>query len=145
MLSRWLSGKESACQSGNTRDMHSMPGQEDPLEKKMSTDFIILAWEIPWREEPGGLWNMWSQRGRHRPATKQQHINWMRVYALFLFACLLFSLRKITLRLTGGVFCTIAPSFERLDCVSWYGCGTIYLSIHLLMDIWIVFSLDYCK
>ena len=28
-------------------------GQEDPLEKEMATRFSILAWEIPWTEEPG--------------------------------------------------------------------------------------------
>ena len=30
-------------------------GQEDPLEKKMATYFIILAWRVPWMEEPNGL------------------------------------------------------------------------------------------
>ena len=30
-------------------------GQEDPLEKEMATHFIILAWRIPWTEEPGRL------------------------------------------------------------------------------------------
>ena len=30
-------------------------GQKDPLEKEMATHSIILAWEIPWTEEPGGL------------------------------------------------------------------------------------------
>ena len=30
-------------------------GQEDPLEKGMATHYSILAWEIPWTEEPGGL------------------------------------------------------------------------------------------
>ena len=30
-------------------------GQEDPLEKEMATHCSILAWEIPWTEEPGGL------------------------------------------------------------------------------------------
>ena len=30
-------------------------GQEDPLEKGMETHSIILAWEIPWTEDPGGL------------------------------------------------------------------------------------------
>ena len=29
-------------------------GQEDPLEEEMATHFSILAWEIPWTEEPGG-------------------------------------------------------------------------------------------
>ena len=30
-------------------------GQEDPLEKEMATHSSILAWEVPWTEEPGGL------------------------------------------------------------------------------------------
>ena len=40
-------------------------GQEDPLEKEMATHSSILAWEIPWSEEPGGLQSMWSQRVGH--------------------------------------------------------------------------------
>ena len=40
-------------------------GQEDPLEKKMATRSRILAWKIPWMEEPGGLQSMGLQRVRH--------------------------------------------------------------------------------
>ena len=40
-------------------------GQEDPLEKEMATYSSILAWEISWREEPGGLQSMGSQRAGH--------------------------------------------------------------------------------
>ena len=36
-------------------------GWEDPLEKVMATHSIILAWKIPWTEEPGGLKSMGSQ------------------------------------------------------------------------------------
>ena len=36
-------------------------GQEDPLEKEMATQTSILAWEIPWTEEPEGLQSMGSQ------------------------------------------------------------------------------------
>ena len=38
---------------------------EDPLEKGMATHWSILAWRIPWTEEPGGLQSMASQRVRH--------------------------------------------------------------------------------
>ena len=38
------------------------PGQEDPAEKEMAAHFCILAWEIPWTEEPGGLQSMWLQK-----------------------------------------------------------------------------------
>ena len=37
-------------------------GQEDLLEKEMATDSRILAWEIPWTEEPGGLQFMGSPK-----------------------------------------------------------------------------------
>ena len=40
-------------------------GWEDPLEKGMPTHSSVLAWRIPWTEEPGGLWFMGSQRVRH--------------------------------------------------------------------------------
>ena len=33
-------------------------GREDPLEKEMATQSSVLAWEIPWTEEPGGLQSM---------------------------------------------------------------------------------------
>ena len=36
-------------------------GREDPLEKEMATHSSILAWEIPWMEEPGGLQSMGCQ------------------------------------------------------------------------------------
>ena len=42
-------------------DMGLIPGLEDPLEKEMATHSSILAWEIPWTEEPGGLQSMGSQ------------------------------------------------------------------------------------
>ena len=40
-------------------------GQEDLLEKEMATHSRILAWEIPWTEEPGGLQTTGSQRVGH--------------------------------------------------------------------------------
>ena len=41
-------------------------GREDRLEKEMATDSSILAWEIPWTEEPGGLQSLGSQKSRTR-------------------------------------------------------------------------------
>ena len=41
------------------------PGQEDPLEEGMATHSSILAWRIPWTEEPGGLESMGPQRDGH--------------------------------------------------------------------------------
>ena len=39
--------------------------QEDPLEEEMATHSRILAWRIPWTEQPGGLVSMESKRVRH--------------------------------------------------------------------------------
>ena len=50
--------------------VHSL-GWEDPLEKEMATHSSVLAWEIPWTEEPGGLQSMGSQRVGHDLVTKQ--------------------------------------------------------------------------
>ena len=36
--------------------------QEDPLEKEMATNSSILAWEIPWTEEPGRLYSSWGRK-----------------------------------------------------------------------------------
>ena len=44
-------------------------GREDPLEKEMTTHSSILAWRIPWTEEPGGLQSTGSQRVGHDYAT----------------------------------------------------------------------------
>ena len=40
-------------------------GQEDPLEEEMATHSHILAWQIAWTQELGGLWSMGSQRVGH--------------------------------------------------------------------------------
>ena len=62
---RGLSGKESACNSGESRDTDLSLGQEDSLEEEMATHSGILAWTIPWIEEPGGLQSMGSQSVGH--------------------------------------------------------------------------------
>ena len=40
-------------------------GQEDPLEEGMATHSSILAWRVPWTEEPGGLQSMGLPRAGH--------------------------------------------------------------------------------
>ena len=44
-------------------------GQEDPLEEGMATHSSILAWRIPWTEEPGGLQSIGSHRVEHDRST----------------------------------------------------------------------------
>ena len=53
--------KNLSANTGDTGDL----GQDDPLEKEMSTHSSILTWEIPWTEEPGGLQPMRLQRVGH--------------------------------------------------------------------------------
>ena len=48
-------------------------GLEDPLEEEMATHSVILALEIPWTEEPGGLQSMGVQRVRLDQATEHTH------------------------------------------------------------------------
>ena len=61
------SGKETACQSRRheTQVRFPGPGQKDPLEEGMTTHSNILAWRIPWTEEPEGLQFMGLQRVGH--------------------------------------------------------------------------------
>ena len=51
--------------------------QEDPVEKEMATHSSILAWKIPWTEEPGGLQSMRSQRVGHNFAA--EHTQWQHI------------------------------------------------------------------
>ena len=53
-------------------------GQENPLEKEMATHSSILAWKIPWMEEPGGLQSMGSQRVGNNWATSPPASNMVR-------------------------------------------------------------------
>ena len=50
-------------------------GQEDTLEREMATHSRILAWEIPWTEESGGLQSMGLQRIKYNLVMKQQQIS----------------------------------------------------------------------
>ena len=49
------SGKESAASARDAGDVGSILGWEDPLEEETATHSSILAWRIPWTEEPGEL------------------------------------------------------------------------------------------
>ena len=57
--------KTLSANAGALREAGSILGQEDPLEEEMATHSSILAYRIPWTEEPGGLQSIGSQRVRH--------------------------------------------------------------------------------
>ena len=63
-------------------------GQEDLQEEEMATHSSILAWKIPWTEEPGGLQSLGLQRVRHDLVTKQ-HQQFLGGSWLYLFLNLL--------------------------------------------------------
>ena len=47
--------KNPPANAGDTGDLGSIPGQKNPLEKETAIHSNILAWRLPWTEEPGGL------------------------------------------------------------------------------------------
>ena len=57
--------KNPPANAGDAREAGLIPSLEDPLGEEMATHSGILAWEIPWTEEPGGLQSGGSQRVRH--------------------------------------------------------------------------------
>ena len=57
--------KTPPANTGDTRDVGSILGWEDPLEQGMTTHSSIVAWRVPWTEEPGGLQSTGSQREGH--------------------------------------------------------------------------------
>ena len=52
--------------AGDTRDLDLIPVWEDPMEEGMAMHSSILAWRIPWTEEPGGLHPMGLQTVGHK-------------------------------------------------------------------------------
>ena len=76
-------------------------GQEDPLEEEMVTHSSILAWRIPWTEEPDGLQSMGSQRVRHDRVTNTF------VHFIVIFLLLFFKIHNSFFTLK----CTLYPTF----------------------------------
>ena len=66
----WL----SACSAG---DPVGFLGGEDPLEKETAAHSSILAWKIPWMEEPGGLHNPWGPKESDTTERLHFHFKWL--------------------------------------------------------------------
>ena len=56
--------KNLPANTEDLRDVIPFLGQEDSLQEGMATHSSILAWRVPWTEEPGGQWSIVSQRVR---------------------------------------------------------------------------------
>ena len=70
---RGANGKEPAYQQRRQMQVRSL-GMQDPLEESMATHSTILAWRIPWTENPGGLQSMGLRRVGHDIATEYAHM-----------------------------------------------------------------------
>ena len=75
-------GKASACNSG---DLGLIPGWDDPLEEEMAIHSSILAWPIPWTEDPGRLQPMGLQIVGHDPAISERAVQIRRQYDYYMY------------------------------------------------------------
>ena len=66
--------KNLPADAGDAGDIRSL-GWEDPLEEGIATHSNILAWRIPWTEEPSGLQSIGSQRVRHDGSNLARNVN----------------------------------------------------------------------
>ena len=87
-------------------------GWEDPLEKEMATHSSMLAWKIPWTEEPGGLQSMASRRVWHKracthgyiPIPQHHQISCKTCHSCFLYTSFPTPLRHSTMIIFYGSF-----------------------------------------
>ena len=86
-LAGFPGGSEDKASACNVGDPVRSLGQEDPLEKEKATHSSILAWRIPWMEEPDRLQSTGSQRVGHDRATSLMYLA-----THFLFECHFLSL-----------------------------------------------------
>ena len=86
---------------------------EDPLEKEMETHPSIVAWRIPWTEEPGRLQSMGSQRVRHDWVTiTSLSVKILRLYLAFT------ETYSQTQNSTSGSWCKLQPLYTRASLVA---------------------------
>ena len=62
--------KNLLTNAGDTRDVGSVPGSGRSLKQEMAPQYSILAWKIPWTENPGSLQSMGSQKVRQDLVTE---------------------------------------------------------------------------
>ena len=65
--------------------VREIPDQEDPLEEKMAIHSSILAWEIPWTEEPGGLYSPWGHKESDMTERLHSHFSNLEKHFFFFF------------------------------------------------------------
>ena len=90
----WLNGWSPPAMQETQEIQFQALGQEYPLEEEMATHPSILAWKIPWTEEPGGLQSKRSQRSGHDWATKKFPLSEVLFSAILVTHCLKILNRK---------------------------------------------------
>ena len=132
-LSWGLNGKESTFNAGN---VGSILGRKDPLEKKMATHPSILAWEIPWTGEPGGLQSMGVTRVGRDLATDHHHQG----------SCCFHLLRNLHAVLHSGCIsfhfhqqCKRVPFFHTLSSIN------LFIDFLMICFCWIIFDSEWCE
>ena len=65
--------KNLPANAEDTGDLSLIPGSGRPLEEEMATHSSILAWKIPWTEEPGGLYSQWGHKESDMTACTHMH------------------------------------------------------------------------
>ena len=124
-------------------------GQEDLLEKEMATYSGILAWNIPWTKEPGGLQSVWLQRVGHDLGTKeqQQHLQgsliiWPYSLLLFLTIMMLINLSRAPHPLRIQFMATLDPFVSSEDQLHlWFPLPLFAALLHLSVPLNMLFLL----
>ena len=102
-------------------------GREDPLEKEMATYSSLLAWRIPWTEEPGGLQSTGSQRVRHDWVTSLSLSfipEWSNGFPTFFNLSLNFTIKSSWSEPQS------APSLVFADCID-----LLHLQVHRILSV----------
>ena len=89
-------------------------GWEDPLEKGKVTHSSILAWEIPWTEEPGGLQSVGSQTVKHDWATEHNDSKGKKLQILEIFGYKINKLIFLEVYLEHNLFSNPSPNIDKL-------------------------------
>ena len=91
-LSWWLSGKESPVMQETQNTWVGSLGREDPLDEGMATHSSVLAWRIPWIEEPGGLQSTGLERVGHNRSNWEGMLLWIQPKDIVSYITHLYSL-----------------------------------------------------
>jgi len=104
-------GKEPTCNAGGP----VWPlGREDPLEKGMATHSSILAWRVPWTEEPGRLQSIGLQRVGHDWVTHT--FTFLLFFLKHLVSCYAYFCNHCIIGYLGGVVCSSRSTLHNFYC-----------------------------